>query len=114
MKMFITILAIVLAAAGVGLSYRYYKNAGKAINELNQERYNRMVAEENLQNTKLQVKSLEGQLKKSDQKVINLENKVEKITAINEDLKLRLDKAAEIHKRLEQKILEFEQISQQL
>jgi len=114
MKMFITILAIVLAAAGIGLSYRYYKNAGKAINELNQERYNRMVAEENLLNTKSQVKSLEGQLKKAEQKAVNLENKIEKITAINEDLKLRLDKAAEIHKRLEQKILEFEQISQQL
>lgn len=114
MKMFVTILAIVLAAAGVGLSYRYYKNAGKAINELNQERYNRMVAEENLQNVKLQVKSLEGQLKKADQKAVNLENKVEKISAINEDLKLRLDKAAEIHKRLEEKILEFEKISQQL
>lgn len=112
--MFITILAIVLAAAGIGLSYRYYKNAGKAINELNQERYNRMVAEENLLNTKSQVKSLEGQLKKAEQKAVNLENKIEKITAINEDLKLRLDKAAEIHKRLEQKILEFEQISQQL
>jgi hypothetical protein len=114
MKMFITILAIVLAAAGIGLSYRYYKNAGKAINELNQERYNRMVAEESLQNTKMQVKSLEGQVKKAEQKAVNLENKIEKITAINEDLKLRLDKAAEIHKRLEQKILEFEQISQQL
>ncbi len=112
--MFITILAIVLVAAGIGLSYRYYKNAGKAINELNQERYNRMVAEESLQNTKMQVKSLEGHVKKAEQKAVNLENKIEKITAINEDLKLRLDKAAEIHKRLEQKILEFEQISQQL
>ncbi|MBP9855496.1 MAG: hypothetical protein KBD53_11570 [Candidatus Omnitrophica bacterium] len=114
MKLFSLILAFVLAAAGVGLSYRYYKSANKAVNELKQERYDRMVAEENLQNTKLQVKDLEGQIKKADQKAINLENKVEKITAINEDLKLRLDKAAEIHKRLEQKILEFEQISHQL
>lgn len=114
MRIFITVLAIVAAAAGIGLAYRYYQTSTKSVNELNQERYKRMVAEEGWENTKQQVRSLEGKLKKSNQKVVNLENKVEKMTAINGDLKLRLEKTAEIQKRLEQKILEFEQISQQL
>lgn len=105
---------VVLIVVCGGLVIRYSRDAGYVRDELDRERYKRMVSEENLQNANTQISSLEAELKRSQKKVESIETVLERTKAINVDLKARLDKAAEIQVSLDKKIAELQQMTSQL
>ena len=105
---------IVLLVLSCGLAVRYSRDANYAHGELNGERYERMVAEENLQKANMRISSLEGELKREQDKAGQMEVILEKTKAVNEDLKARLDKAAEIKKSLDKRIADLQQMTSPL
>ena len=101
---------IVLLVLSCGLAVRYSQDASYAQEQLNSERYERLVSEENLQNVKVQIRSLKAELKRAQNKVGQVEGVLAKTKAVNEDLKGRLDKAAEIKMNLDEKIKELQNL----
>ena len=93
------------------LAFHYSQNAGHAAQELNQERYLRMVSEENLQKANKRIASLESDLEKIQNKIKSFERLIEQNTAINNDLKTRLENASQVKDELEQKLKELKQVS---
>ena len=102
---------IVLLVLSCGLAIHYSQDASYAQEQLNSERYKRLVFEEDLQKAKIQVSSLTTELKKAQNKVGQIEGVLEKTKAINEDLKARLDKAAEIKVNRDKKIEELQNLA---
>ena len=70
--------------------------SSKAGDELNQERYTRMVAEEGLTDANTKMVSLEAELARVKGKNKTLEHVVEETKALNSDLKNRLDQMLQI------------------
>ena len=101
---------VVMLVLSCGLAIRYSRDASYAQEQLNSERYKRLVSEEDLQKTKIQIISLKAELKKAQDKVGWIEGVLEKIKAVNEDLKARLDKTAEIKTNLDKKIAELQRL----
>ena len=108
MKVITVMLAIFLIVLCGWLAYHYNQTAFKAQDVLNQERFTRMTAEENLEKAKDRINSLEAEVSKSQNKINGLEKMVEQTKAINEDLKSRMDKALAIKDNLESKIKELQ------
>ena len=111
MRITIIILAVAFAVMGGGLAYRYNQEALNAQKELNQERYNRMIAEENLQKADAKIKLLQSDIARSEDKLKSVENILDETKTVNSDLKARIDKATEIKQDLENKIKELEKLS---
>jgi hypothetical protein len=88
--------AVVFVLFSCGLAIRYNQNAVYAQKELNGERYKRMTLEESLQQADVHVDSLQLELKIAQDKAKTLETVLEKTKLINEDLKVRLEKAVQI------------------
>ena len=107
----VIILALLVLALSFGIVFRYSNETHRAQSDLNQERYLRMVAEENGEKLKSQVTSLQADLAKRDSKIQVLEKSGEQLKAINGDLKARLDKDAEIMKNMDVKIQELLKLS---
>ena len=105
------VIAILLAGLGLGLAIRYNQNASGAQKDLDQERYLRMTAEENLEKATQKIHSLETEAQDVKQKLTQLQSDFETIKAAADDYKVRLDKAAEINKNFEDKIKELQNIS---
>ena len=101
---------VVLLVLSCGLAIRYSQDAGNAQEQLNSERYKRLVSEESLQKAKVEVSSLKAELKKAQDRVDQIEGVLEKTRAFNEDLKARLDRAAEIKVNLDKKIMELQKL----
>ncbi|MBN1870340.1 MAG: hypothetical protein JW847_07195 [Candidatus Omnitrophica bacterium] len=101
---------IVLLILSCGLAIRYGYIARDAEKQLNNERYQRLVSEENLQKANERVDSLKAELSKVQEKVAQVEGVLEKTKAINEDLRVRLDKAAEIKLNLDKRIEELQRL----
>jgi len=111
MRVIIVILAVFLIVLCGWLAYHYNQTAFKAQDVLNQERFTRMTAEENLEKATDRISSLEAELTKSQNKINGLEKMVEQTKAINDDLKSRMDKALMIKDNLETKIKELQESS---
>lgn len=101
---------VVLLVLSVGLAIRYSQDAGYAQEQLNSERYKRLVSEENLEKAKAEMDSLKTEVKLAQDRVSQIEGVLEKTKAINEDLKARLDRAAEIKLNLDNKIEELQKL----
>ena len=109
MKVIIVMLAIFLIVLCGWLAYHYSQTAFKAQDVLNQERFTRMTAEENLEKAKDRISSLEAEVSKTQNKINGLEKMVEQTKAINDDLKSRMEKAMSIKDNLETKIKELQE-----
>ncbi len=108
----LSIILVVVMVVGIGaLAIHYNKNAFKAQQELVQERYKRMLAEENVEKFTTKINSLEGELVRAQNRVKGSEKLLEQTKAVNDDLKSRLDKVSQIKATLEDKIKELEQVS---
>lgn len=105
---------IVLLVLSCGLAVRYSRDANYAYEELNAERYTRMLAEEDLQKANTRLSTLEAELKRAQDKAGQMEEILEKTKAVNEDLKARLDKAAEIKESLDKRIADLQQMTSPL
>lgn len=111
MKTSTVVLSIILAVVAVFFGVQNTQKASKAVAILDQERFSRMTAEEDLQVAQAKVSSLETEIKRAQGKLKSTETIMEQTKVMNEDLKARLDKAAQIKTRLEEKINELSQIS---
>lgn len=111
MKSPIIILVVIALAISFGATFKYNQEAQSATGQLNNERYSRMLAEENFEKAKASVDSLESELARVRNKLNVFEKSLEQTKVINEDLKQRLDKAAEFKDNLEVKIKELQRIS---
>jgi len=110
-RVIMIIVGLLVIAISCGLAFRYGRYATNARADLEQERYLRMVAEENVQAFHAKLETLEAELKRSQNKIKAVEKVAEQNQAINVDLKSRLDKILEIKDRLEAKIKELEHLS---
>jgi len=84
---------IILLVLSCGLAVRYNQDASYAIDELDGERYKRMVAEENLKKANQQVSGLSAEKKRLQSKIEDIEMVLEKTMSLNSDYKNRLDQA---------------------
>jgi septal ring factor EnvC (AmiA/AmiB activator) len=101
---------VVLVIVSCGLAVRYNQQATYVLEELNKERYQRILSEENLQRSNLEISSLKAELKRVHSQYDNTEQALKRTKAINEDLKQRLDKAAEIQVSLDKRIAELQRL----
>ena len=111
MKTIIIVSAIMLCVFSAGLAIRYNLNASNAQKDLNQERFNRMTAEEGLEKANARISSLEAELARTQSKVKGVEKALEQANAVNGDLKGRMEKALEYRDKLDAKIKELEQLA---
>lgn len=102
---------ILVCAVSSFLVYEYNKKASTARDSLNQERYLRMVAEENVEKSNSRISSLESELARSQKKIKTVEKLVEQTQVVNKNLESQLDKVLELKGSLESKIKELEQVT---
>ena len=114
MKVLTIFLVIVVVAISGGLVIHYNQNAFHAQADLNQERYARMTAEENLEKTTSKIASLEAEVERVQNKMKSTERLMTQTAAANEDMKARLEKAARIKDELEGKLKELEKVSNEV
>ena len=74
---------------------------------LNEERYKRIVVEENLQQAFLKVKSLESQLSQSQEKLQNVDLILNQGKSENTDLKIQLQQLTKLKESLERSIADI-------
>lgn len=86
------------------------KKASHAKQELNGERYGRMVAEEGLEAAKTKLESLERNVQRQENKIKSLERLLKQTSESNKDLEERIKKMSETKANLEMRIKELEQI----
>lgn len=111
MKAFITIVSVLIAVGSCYLAFRYHQNAELAQGSLNEERYNKMLAEESLLKANSKISSLESGISRMEKKLSANDALLVQTKAINKDLRARLDKISEFKEKLEAKIQELELIS---
>jgi len=110
-KLLSVFLIVIIVAVSVGVAIRSSKYANDAKDTIQQERHLRFVAEENVELANGKITSLEGQLAKAKKKISGIEKMLEELKAYTEDLKARLEKAAELKTVMEVKIKELQNIS---
>ncbi len=108
MRVTITVVSLVLAVVGIGLTIRFAKDVQKHEQSLNQERYTRMVAEESLASSNSKVNAMETELARLQNKIKNTEKMLGETSLVNDDLKARLDKAKQIKESMDLKIKELQ------
>lgn len=104
------IIAIVLAVLCCFLAGYYNNYAKSAKNDLNEERYLRMVSEEDLENARQKISGLETELKRSQKKVMITEKKLINAEEEVQDLKQRVKKAQQKNGELEKTVRELEKV----
>jgi hypothetical protein len=95
----------------VGLAIYFNQSSSKVTEELHQERYTRMLAEENLDKLNVKKKSLEISLNWANNKIEGIEKMLDQKKKVNTDLQSRLEKTLKLKSALEQTIKEFGEIS---
>ena len=104
MRVLLTFLIVTALAFGTGIVYNSHNQATQAQNELSQERYQRMVAEEGLEKSQTTVASLTAKLDKAGTKLKNLEAKLILSDSKNEELEGKLGQYEELRAALEQQV----------
>ena len=111
MRIMVFILAFTLVVLSGFLVCHYYQNASNARKDLDQERYNKIIAEENLEKASTRVNSLETELSRTKSKIESIEKLLEQTKSINNDLKSQIDNISQTKVNLEDKIQKMEQIT---
>ncbi len=103
----ILIVAIVLMAIAGLMSINAQKNLNKLQQNLDRERYQRMVAEENLNKANTKIGSLESELAAARDKIQSVQTILEEGQKTNSDLRSHLESAIKAKEALETKIEEL-------
>ena len=101
---------IVLLVLSCGLAVKYGQDANYAMNELNAERYKRMVAEEGLQKANNRIGTMTTELARVQDQFKGTEQLLVKTKEIHENVKNQLDQAVQLQKACEQQITELQQL----
>ncbi len=96
------IICVVLTVVSVLIAIFAAQSAGKSKNELNQERYNRMVAEEKLDKMLSKVKTLEADAANTQEKVKGTQTVLEEQRSTVSSLQSELEKVRKLNEKLEQ------------
>lgn len=111
MKILKFLIVIVVVALSLGVAYQKNQDVVVKKKRLEQEVYNKLLAEENLKKANLKVKALQTSLSRVESKVKSTNKLLDQTIKLNDDLKVRLDRASIVQKKLEEKISEMEKIS---
>lgn len=109
MKVAAILLAVVLVTVSFGLAIAYNQTALKVKQDLDRERYARMVVEEGSEKLNTEIRLLEGDIARYQQKSQTAQRVLEQIKSANADLESRLEKAVRDRESLELKVSELEQ-----
>ena len=107
MRPFTVIASIILAVLAVVLALQHYQRAAKVQQSLYKERYERMLAEEQLERAKGKINSMESEIGKVELKLGSLEKTLQKAKTDNQNLKMRLDEADKLKQDLQAQIKEI-------
>lgn len=110
MKVAAILLAVVLVTVSFGLAIAYNQTAIKVKQDLDRERYARMVVEEGSVKLNDEIRLLEGDIARYQQKSQTAQRVLEQIKSVNADLESRLEKAVRDKESLESKVSELEQV----
>ena len=107
MSTVVRIVVVLAAIISCGLAIVFNQNAVTAQNELDGERYKRIVAEESLSKVRAELTAVQSNASRMEKKLANTETLLQQTKEMNDDLKVRMDKAENIRKDLEQRINEL-------
>ena len=104
-----TVLVITFLITGATCALAYFQNtkADRAVSELNEERYARMVAEEDLLKAAQDLERLTKEMDSLKSQLKNHEKLLKQTQSINSDLQAQLKKAESVKASLENKISEM-------
>lgn len=104
MKNAIFPVSIVIAILGCALAVNAYITSGNMRQNLEEERYKRMVAEEHMQNTKTEMTKIRADLAAATQTLASIQQLVNKGKDANSELRSELDQAKKERDALKQQI----------
>ena len=104
MKIIAVILAVVLVIFCFGVAIHFNQNVLQARKILENERYTRLMAEENLEKATAQIRDLENELGRVLAKIKSTEKLLEQTKSINMELEERMEEAATLQRTLQQKL----------
>ncbi len=107
MKVLLIILGVIVVATSISLSVHYHKKSFSAVNDLNEERFLRMVAQEGLDKATTRVSFLEAKISQAKKKVASIRKLADQTELINKDLKVKLEGSLDMKKSLEVKVKEL-------
>jgi len=97
-------ISIVVAVVGCALAVNAYITSGNMRQNLEEERYKRMSAEENLQNTKSEVAKIRADLAAAQQTLTSIQDLVSKGSSANSGLRTQLDAVTQERDALKQQL----------
>ena len=106
MKDIFFIISLVIAIAASVVLVRNYQERSKIEKNLQQERYSRLVAEENSEKSESKIKQLNLDLKLSEEKIVKIQRILDEEKNVNEDLKAQYDRLTRAKSELETKLQE--------
>lgn len=101
MKVLLVIIGVIIVATSISLSVHYHKKSFSAVNDLNEERFLRMVAQEDLDKAKTRVSFLESKISQAKKKVASIRKLADQTELINKDLKMKLKSSLSVKTSLE-------------
>ena len=114
MKNVAIILAVLVALVSGVVAYFHNKSANQAQNELNRERYTRMVTEEDLLKANQKIGSLEKELASVKSQLEKNDLLFKQAMTLKNDLQTKLDEALETKDSLEKKMKDISQMPAQV
>lgn len=104
MRFLINAFVIVFALAAIGIAVKFYQNSTQATDDLNKERYARMVAEEKLTTLDAKVNSLEIDLARNRNESDSADRRINDLVKENEEIRAKIDDLTRQKQELEAKI----------
>ena len=105
MKKDVFLVIVVLVAVGLAaFCVRFAEKEHKAVKNLEEERYSRMVAEETLQKSAAKLATLENQLKAATDKMAKVQDIVDQQKDVNADLRKQYEQSVKAKEELEAKL----------
>lgn len=104
MKVIAIILAVALVVFCFGIAIHFNQNVLQTRRILENERYTRLTAEENLEKATAQIRNLENELGRAQAKIQNTEKLLDQTKSVNGALQERMEEATTLQKSLQQKL----------
>jgi len=106
MKDILFIITLVIAIGASVVLVRNHQEKSKMEKNLQQERYSRLVAEENFEKNESKIKQLDLDLKLSEEKIVKIQRILDEEKNVNEELKVQYEKLISAKAELEDKLKE--------
>ncbi len=108
MRFLINAFVVVFALTAIGIAVKFYQNSVQSTEELNKERYDRMVAEEKLTSLDSRVNSLEIDLARSQNESQTSERRLNELRKESEAARIRAESLGREKKELEARLNELQ------